>query len=191
MSIETWCANQKSSCPLLCLQLPGTTAATRVNSCQPVYQPWPWNDKHQANISQESLTFSCVCSNGQQPNASEYSQTIPYFICTEYDNQCVNNCGGNPACQAACRTDHPCGAQDPKRVNSSTSTTMSATATSDAAASSGGSMVYTGFGGAAATSTAGSSGGTSGASSLALSFGNVYGLTVVATGFFAGFAFML
>jgi hypothetical protein len=84
--------------------------------------------------------------NGQQPNSSQYSLTIPYYICTETNNQCVNNCGGNSACQSSCRQDHPCGAQDPPRVNTaSASSTMSATATGDAAASSG-SMVYTGFG---------------------------------------------
>ncbi|KAI9875148.1 MAG: hypothetical protein M1830_008822, partial [Pleopsidium flavum] len=60
---------------------------------------------------------------------------------------------------------------------------MSATATSDPAANSG-SMVYTGFGGAAATSTAGSSGSKSGASSLVLNFGNIYGLGSIAVGFF-------
>lgn len=64
---------------------------------------------------------------------------------------------------------------------------MSATATGDAAASSG-SMVFTGYGGAAATQTAA---GKSGAASLVLGVGKVYGVGIVATGLFAGFACLL
>ena len=34
--LETWCKNQKSSCPLLCLQIPGATDSTEENTCDPV-----------------------------------------------------------------------------------------------------------------------------------------------------------
>lgn len=35
---------------------------------------------------------------------------MPYYECTEYANQCVNNCQkGDSACQSSCRTAHPCG----------------------------------------------------------------------------------
>lgn len=44
-----------------------------------------------------------MCSNNVSPNVSEYSQTIPYYICTEWGNNCVKNCGNVNTCQDACR----------------------------------------------------------------------------------------
>ena len=141
-------------------------------------------------FDQSDLSYSCVCSNGISPNASQYSQTIPYYECTESNTQCVNNCPqGNSACQAACRTNNPCGAQDPVRVNLTTSSsTMAATAASTATGSGG--ADYTGFGGAAAT-TSSSTDGKSAASTLAVSFGQTFGIGVVACGFLAGFVLIL
>jgi hypothetical protein len=137
-----------------------------------------------------------VCAvNGLSPNVSEYSQTIPYFICTENNNNCVANCAGASKCQAACRDNHPCGAQNPTRVNSTT-VTASATATDGGAAASTASdgAVYTGFGGSAATTTAASgSSGSAGknAASMLLNVGQLYGLGVVAASFFVGFSILL
>ena len=59
-----------------------------------------------------------------------------------------------------------------------------ATATSDADPG-----VYTGYGGAAATSS--SRVGQSGATALAVGLGQTYGLAVVVGGFFGGFALLL
>lgn len=142
-------------------------------------------------VPQTALTYSCVCSNGLQPNASQYSQTLPYFICTETNNQCVGNCNGDSTCQSACRASHPCGAQDPVRVNTtSTTSTMSATPTNNAAATTGSSgVVYTGFAGASATTTAASN--KSNASNLAIRLGQTYGVAVTLAGFFVGFAWVL
>ncbi|KAL8865867.1 MAG: hypothetical protein Q9174_006649, partial [Haloplaca sp. 1 TL-2023] len=136
-----------------------------------------------------TLVFSCVCDNGLQPNASEYSQTIPFYECTEAATQCVNRCArGDSACQTSCRTANPCGAQNPTRVNTTTSSTMAATATGGSGASeTGDSEDYTGFGDAATT---GSSDGASGAQSLVVGFGRVYGLAVIFVGVLVGF-FML
>ncbi|KAJ5310423.1 uncharacterized protein N7443_002884 [Penicillium atrosanguineum] len=66
---KTWCSYQQNSCPLICLQVNGSSGAS-VNTCD-------------AN----SLDYSCICSNGISPNASEYSETMAYFICTEAGNQ--------------------------------------------------------------------------------------------------------
>ena len=100
---------------------------------------------------QSSLAFSCVCSNGLQPNASEYSQTIPYYECTTSNTQCVQNCApSDSSCATACQADHKCGAQNPKRVNTSTMTTMAATS---AAASASGTAINTGFLGQATESS--------------------------------------
>ncbi|KAL9042510.1 MAG: hypothetical protein Q9214_003759, partial [Letrouitia sp. 1 TL-2023] len=145
-----------------------------------------------------TLSYSCVCSNGQQPNASEYSQTIPFYECTEAANQCVNRCPKTDSnCQSQCRTAHPCGAQNPTRVNTSTITTMSATgmatATGDSAEGAGASTVYTGFGAASTSGSADDSGSVHSidARALALGFGRSYGLTAVFLGVSAGFVFML
>lgn len=125
------------------------------------------------------------------PNASEFSQTLPYFICTEYGNQCVAGCNGNTACQSNCRTQHPCGAQDPTRVNvTTTSATQTATTVPAGATSGTAGVVYTGLGGGAAATTAPSSSKKSGAEA-ALDLGRSYGLGVVFAGIFAGFALVM
>ncbi|KEF60054.1 uncharacterized protein A1O9_04904 [Exophiala aquamarina CBS 119918] len=176
---EAWCLSQIAQCPLICLQEAGNSAATYSNTCDAA-----------------SLSYSCVCSNGLSPNASEYSQTIPYYICTQYNTNCQAACGLDNTCAAACVADHPCGAQNPTRVNTSTITTMSATTTGGAAASTASDgVIYTGFGtesGASATAGSGSSGSSnSAAARLVVNFGQIYGLAVVATGTFAGFTLML
>ncbi|KAK2857295.1 hypothetical protein FQN49_004839 [Arthroderma sp. PD_2] len=168
--LSQWCLAQQTSCPLICLQLPGTTETPSANDCDP-----------------ESLSFDCTCSNGKTPNATEYSQTIPYFICTESNNKCVKACGGVQACQSACREDHPCGAQNPSPPNSTTNPTMSATQSASKTATSG--AVYTGFGdGSASTGTPEE--GMAGQQAL-LHAGQMYGMAAVLTGFLAGFAVLL
>lgn len=175
---QSWCNSQIAQCPLICLQVANNSAATYSNTCDPT-----------------SLTYSCVCSNGLSPNASEYSQTLPYYICTQYNSDCQANCGSNNECQAACVQDHPCGATNPTRVNTSTITTMPATTTTGGAAASTASdgVIYTGFGGgAAATTTAGSGGsGSSAATRIIVNIGQMYGLGIMAAGMFVGFTFML
>ena len=73
---QTWCKNEKSTCPIICQQTPPYTTLT--NTCDP-----------------ETLTYGCVCGNGLQPNVSEYSLTLPFFVCQEWGNQCVKGCGMN------------------------------------------------------------------------------------------------
>ncbi|KAG7005931.1 hypothetical protein G7Y79_00017g043130 [Physcia stellaris] len=166
---NTWCVNQKATCPLLCLQTKGATGGTEENSCDP-----------------ETLNFVCVCDNGQSPNASEYSETIPYFECTEFNTQCANNCAGNSGCVSACRTSHPCGAQNPTRVNTSTISTMAATATG--ASKTSGSAVYTGYG---SSSTAPSdSTGSNAARAVAIGLGRTYGTALVLSVVFGGFVML-
>ncbi|KAF3391663.1 hypothetical protein F1880_007673 [Penicillium rolfsii] len=153
---QYWCAAQKSACPLLCLQI--ASGVPESNNC-----------------SAETLTYNCVCSNGISPNASEYSQTLPYFICTEANNQCVNACGDS-ACQSNCRTANPCGAQNPPRVNvTSTSATSSMAATSTAAST--------------AVQTTEATGAAPRGVSVEIS--QVYGLFVLVGGVVAGFAVLL
>jgi len=168
---EGWCSSQQSACPLICLQLPGvTTTTTDANSCNAT-----------------TLTYSCICSNGQAPNASEYSQTLPYFICTEYGDECVANCNGDSTCQSACRADNPCGAQNPVRSNATT-TSSTSTATGDASGTSTSGVVYNGLGGSATTTASSNS---KSGSQMTLDFGRSYGLAVVFAGLFAGFALVM
>jgi hypothetical protein len=171
---QTWCSSQMVQCPLLCLQMPGNSATTTSNTCDP-----------------KTLTYSCVCASGGSPNETEYSETLPFYICQEWGNQCVTACGQDNACSNDCRANHPCGAQSPPRLNSSTITsTMGPTGSGSAnSASVTGTAAYTGFGGAAATTTA--AGGKKGAATTAMNLGQSYGLAVVFAGLFAGFAMIL
>ncbi|KAL3422154.1 hypothetical protein PVAG01_06310 [Phlyctema vagabunda] len=174
---QSWCQSQISACPLLCLQLQGESSTTEANDC-----------------TADTLEYECICGNGLSPNASEYSQTLPYFICTEYVQQCIATCGGDSLCQSACVSDHPCGAQNPTRINVTSSSSTTATATGSGSSSSGG-VVYNGLGGAAETTAASSSNSDSSSqdsgAQTALNLGKSYGLAVVFAGLFAGFALVI
>ncbi|ORY15037.1 hypothetical protein BCR34DRAFT_478576 [Clohesyomyces aquaticus] len=168
---DTWCFNQKTQCPLICTQYGVSDLTPESNDCNP-----------------EDLSYSCVCSNGVTPNVTQYSLTIPYYICTEAGNQCVAACGlGNNACSNTCRADHPCGAQHPNPPNSSLLTTMSSTA-GPTGTNGATKAPATGFGGGA--SETGSPGKKGDASAL-LNLGQSYGMAVVFAGVFAGFALIL
>ncbi|KAK0123245.1 hypothetical protein ONS96_010244 [Cadophora gregata f. sp. sojae] len=179
---QGWCSSQTTACPLLCLQLSGESSTTAANDCDP-----------------EVLSYQCVCGNGLSPNASEYSQTLPFFECQEYGNQCVAACNGNTPCQSACRDDHPCGAQNPTRVNITSSASSSTTnAPAGATTGAGGEVVYNGLGGDAGTTTAASGAQATGTddtkkngSQMALDVGRSYSFAVVFAGLFAGFALVM
>lgn len=167
---QTWCDNQRAQCPLICLQQPGVTTMTTIqNDCDP-----------------DALTYACVCENNVAPNITLYSQTLPFYICQEWGNQCERNCGNNNVCASACRQDHPCGAQEVQRPNTTArSTTLSATASQTEKAS----IPVTGFGGATATGS--NNGNGQGAASATLNLGQSYGLAILFAGVFAGFALIL
>ncbi|KAA8642286.1 uncharacterized protein ATNIH1004_011228 [Aspergillus tanneri] len=154
---EQWCQSQTSSCPLLCLQMPGASGKPKDNDC-----------------SAKTLSYSCICSNNASPNASEYSETIPYYICTERNNQCVHACpSGDLNCQSKCRNDNPCGAQNPRRVNKTSTATVSTPAATTSLAP---------FTGEADNGVA---------PRQLVDMGQVYGLVLVVGGFLAGFATLL
>ncbi|OJD10980.1 hypothetical protein ACJ73_09642 [Blastomyces percursus] len=166
---KAWCRDQISSCPLLCLQGKGAPGEPESNNCDP-----------------ETLAFSCVCDSGFSPNASEYSQTIPYYVCTELNNQCVRNCNGNPGCQTVCREDNPCGAQNPRRVTV-TPSSPSATTAGEATGTATNGVVYTGLGEDSATTPGNGAAGRS----VALQVGQVYAVGVVVAGFLVGFSVLM
>ena len=151
-------------------------------------------ESHWLTDSQTTLDYSCVCANGLSPNASEFSQTIPYFECTEYGTQCVAKCNGDSTCQSACRTNNLCGAQSPKRVTLSTTSTTSASATgtqSGATKTTSEARLNTGFGTAQTSTSSGGGGGSSGAEALVIDFGRTYGLALVLAAVCGGFVVML
>lgn len=124
---------------------------------------------------------------------SEYSLTIPYFTCMEWGNQCVDDCSGDASCATSCREDNPCGAQDPERVNA-TSTTAAPTTSSTGTETEDDddTTIFTGTPGSEDEDDGGSSSNSSGgddegAASL-LTFGSAYGLSIVMGGMFLGFA---
>lgn len=94
---ERWCDDQQQTCPYLCTQEGETTS---VNTCDP-----------------ETLTYGCLCSNDKQPDTDEYTQTLPFFVCREWGNQCVTACGTDNTCSSSCREDNICGATEPKAYN--------------------------------------------------------------------------
>ncbi|KAK2741887.1 hypothetical protein FQN57_005446 [Myotisia sp. PD_48] len=171
---QQWCLSQRESCPLLCLQMPGTTDQPVENICE-----------------EDTLRFWCVCSNGLSPNATEYSQTIPYFICTETNNKCVENCGPTAhKCQSDCRQNNPCGAQNPTPPNSTTTATGTASKTADASSTSATDAVFTGMGeGSAASGEPDKKGFAS--KQAVLDVGQLYGMIAVLAGVFAGFFTLL
>ncbi|KAK9492846.1 hypothetical protein V1508DRAFT_130420 [Lipomyces doorenjongii] len=129
-----WCQSEVATCPLICLD-EGYSATS--NLCYP-----------------DNLYYTCECSNGHSPNLTEYSLTIPYFVCQEQVTLCANNCGSDNTCVSACRQNKQCGATNPTRVNvtssaihSTASSPGSSVATATSAASSA--VAYNGFGTAA------------------------------------------
>lgn len=110
---------------------------------------------------------------------SEYSLTLPYFVCVEYGNQCVTACGSNNTCSSACRSDHPCGAQHPSTSNATaTAATGTASSTADPTA------IYSGHAG-----QTGSSSGASGPPSLEVM--RIWGTAGLLGLFTLGFAYLL
>lgn len=181
---QGWCSSQTTNCPAICLQLPGvTTSTTKANTCDPVSSA-PASSPHGTDQSQTTLDYSCICSNGASPNASEFSLTLPYFICTEYGSQCIAACApSNSTCQEACRADNPCGAQSPRLANASAVATASTTASATATKTVG---IVNGL----STSTSTSEPSKNGAQ-MTLDFGRSYGLAILFSGIFAGFALVM
>ncbi|KAK0391637.1 hypothetical protein NLU13_1136 [Sarocladium strictum] len=175
---QQWCQSETSTCPIICQQVEPRT--TLVNDCEP-----------------ETLTYGCLCGNNKRPNMTEYTLTLPFFVCQEWGNQCVTACNGNNACASACREDHPCGASDPAKQTPSTTGTSTtkptASSTNDADDEN---TIFTnspGSGDNAGGQDNGSSKPTNGnepGAAAALSVGKAYGLAMVMGGLFAGFALL-
>ncbi|KAG6367950.1 hypothetical protein INS49_002150 [Diaporthe citri] len=144
---RSWCQSEISTCPSICRDQSDTGA--QVNTCDP-----------------ETLTYGCLCGDNTQPNVSEYSLTLPYFVCTEQD--------------------HPCGASNPSTANE-TSATATATSQTASSTSANPTQVFDGPSGSSASSS--SSSGASKAPSFEMA--RLYAMSGTLGIFFMGFAYML
>ncbi|KAI1194539.1 hypothetical protein F5X97DRAFT_274434 [Nemania serpens] len=159
---DNWCDQEKSTCPIICQQSP--PGGLEVNECDPY-----------------ALTYGCVCDNGLSPNLSEYSLTLPFFICQEWGNQCVTGCGSDSACASDCRQNHPCGALNPTRVNKTSSSASTPSATGASSTPTAG-QVFDGLGGDSDSDSGSDSNSDSkhNAASSPLQYGSVVGGFVLA-----------
>lgn len=163
---KSWCQSEISTCPSICRDQSGTGA--QVNTCDP-----------------ETLKYGCLCGDNTQPNVSEYSLTLPYFVCTEWGNQCEKGCGSDSNCASACRQDHPCGATNPSTANTTSTATASATASSSSA------DATTVFNGPAGLSDSSSSSSSGAAVARSLGTASLYAVSGTLGVFFVGFAYLL
>lgn len=160
---DSWCEQELTTCPAICQQVGDGT--TKVNTCDA-----------------DKLTYGCICGNGKQPNVSEYSLSLPYFVCQEWGNQCVTKCDGSNSCASSCREDHPCGAQDPQKPNK-TSTATASTVSATASSTTDAETVYSDPSSTDASSSDSGAG-------LVLEAGSRWGMAAVMVSMFAGFAMM-
>lgn len=110
---EMWCTTQVAQCPALCSD---SGKGTQSNDCYP-----------------DNLIYSCICDDGTKPNQTEYSEIIPYYLCTHQQSDCIAACKVNADCSENCKKINPCGATAPKQYNvTATSALPSATSTSSA-----------------------------------------------------------
>ncbi|RGP79599.1 cdp-alcohol phosphatidyltransferase [Fusarium longipes] len=168
---KVWCQNEIETCPMICGQT--SKGDTKVNECNP-----------------KTLTYGCICGDGRQPNVSEYSLTLPFYVCQEWGNQCVEDCSGSASCASDCRQNNPCGATNPKKINvTSTATDSTAAVKATASATDDANTVYTDTPGGDNNddSDTAESKKSSGA---VIEVGRTWGLTIVLGTMFAGFAML-
>jgi hypothetical protein len=71
------------------------------------------------------LATNCTCSNGNQPNISDYQQTIPGQICLVWKANCVTAHPDDAVGQAGCQSVQ-CGNRTVNRASTTSSRTSSA-----------------------------------------------------------------
>jgi len=159
---------------------------------------------------QNTLTYTCTCSDGSSHNISDYTQTLPFFICQQWVSDCTaanpNNLEAITSCQSV-----SCGARNATTGDeaataanagsgssqttsgsgssatggSSGSQTSSAADSSSTGSSSGGSSSSSPSGTGSSTASAASS--TSSGAGVALTVGKEYGFGFLLAGLFAVF----
>ncbi|KAI3323359.1 hypothetical protein HD806DRAFT_544112 [Xylariaceae sp. AK1471] len=78
---STWCSGQQDSCQTLCGSVP------ILNMCDTT-----------------SLNFECECTGGSYPDMNKFMNTMPWFVCTRLQQNCIvteeNNAAGQKNCTA-------------------------------------------------------------------------------------------
>ncbi|KAH6687830.1 hypothetical protein F5X68DRAFT_206319 [Plectosphaerella plurivora] len=164
-----WCDDQVRSCRGICAQT--AEGDPLVNDCD-----------------SEVLRFGCICADGNKPNMTEYSLTLPFHMCQEWGNQCVAACGlANNQCSSDCRQNNLCGAQNPEQINvTSTSASPSATAATTTTSSNGG--IFTGLDGSSPSDDEEDD---SPSAAAVLESNRALGVALLIGGFVGGFAYLL
>merc|ERR1712029_584901 len=87
------------------------------------------------NCDAATLTYSCVCTNGSQPNISNYQQSLAAYECRAWKDGCNERNPTDAEAQQNC-LDTPCGSKLVSDASSSSSSSMaSMTATSSSSGS--------------------------------------------------------
>ncbi|KAI7831266.1 hypothetical protein BC939DRAFT_224519 [Gamsiella multidivaricata] len=109
----TWCQNQVGFCTNVCQELTKGAEALD-NRCDIM-----------------TLQYTCQCQGGVIPNTTEYTYTIPYFMCVADVQHCIGGCPlSDNGCYANCNQ-RSCAAEFPKKYNQTiaTSSISASTAT--------------------------------------------------------------
>lgn len=132
--------------------------------------------------NQETLTYTCVCTDGSQPNVSNFDATLPSFVCAQWVADCVkahpNDLTGQTACHSVV-----CGSRNASNVpQTGPGGSQSSAAPSSSASSTGG---------GSKTSSGSASSATNTNAAVALGIGKNYGTGILAVGFAAVFGLAL
>ncbi|GAM85210.1 hypothetical protein ANO11243_032140 [Dothideomycetidae sp. 11243] len=161
---SNWCLAETNTCPEICGN-DGTTA----NTCDP-----------------STLDYTCTCRSGNTPNISEYTQTIPFYVCQTYIAQCIAANTNSAQAQDKCKATQ-CGnltANSESAATTSSASSSSATPTASSASSASGSATASSTSGTAssASPTAAKS-----SAAMALAVGRAYGTPALVVGLLAAF----
>jgi len=165
----SWCTGQRSACSELC------DGDAPTNLCTP-----------------DTLTYSCLCTNGSSPDLQDYINTLPDYICEAAFAQCIAAHPNDLAGQTACNTDIKvhCGFLDLANFTAAPSSSSAAPSTSSSAASSTAAPAAT-TGSSTGSATAASASATKSGAAVALSVGQSYGAGALAAGAIAAFGYLL
>jgi len=90
--------------------------------------------------AQDTLDFTCTCSNGTEADVEPYINTVPYYVCQNNYGQCINlstTQDGDDLCTEGLDTCGSLNASAATTTSSSTTSTSSSTSTSTSTSTSG------------------------------------------------------
>ncbi|GAB1204612.1 hypothetical protein APSETT445_003268 [Aspergillus pseudonomiae] len=89
------------------------------------------------DLNQQTLGFTCSCSNGTDADVASYAETIPFFVCQENYRQCIErstDLDGDEKCKKA---QSQCGSKNASDASGSSSSTTTSTSLPTSTGSSG------------------------------------------------------